>query len=73
MSLIEFETTVKGGLPVIARVACYPPEPDVGIFTRQCEIDDILWPSGKPITQKVFDSIPASDIEDILERAREYD
>lgn len=71
--LLEISASVKGGLPVIALVRTWPAEPDVGIFSTQVEIEDILWTNGKPVTQRVYDSIPASDLEAIKEKAIDYD
>lgn len=45
---VEFESTVKGGLPVTVFASIYPPEPDVGIFHNQVEITDIKWIGKKP-------------------------
>jgi len=67
---IEFETTVRGGLPVIVTCRLYPAEPDVGISTESVEIDNICWPSGKTITDRVWRSIPQADFDRIAEEAR---
>lgn len=44
---VEFETTIKGGLPVIVKAILHPPEPDVGIFYWQPEYE-MFWLKGKP-------------------------
>lgn len=65
MSKCEIETTIKGGLPVIVRASVHPAEPDVGIFTKQVDIDDICWLSGKSVSRKIYNSISAEDFERI--------
>ena len=42
---VEFETTIKGGLPVIIKASVYPPEPDVGYMGPHAEFE-IYWPNG---------------------------
>lgn len=68
---VEFETTVRGGLPVWVLVRLYPEEPDVGIFHEQAEVEDIQWLSGKTISDQVWASIPQADFDRIAEEARE--
>lgn len=67
----EFEDTVKGGMPVLVIARIYPAEPDVGIMHEYAEIEDICWPTGKPVTQKVYDSISKDDMERLTEAALE--
>lgn len=67
---VEFETTVKGGLPVIATCRLYPAEPDIGITQEQVEMESICWLSGKEVSRNVYRSIPQSDIDRIEEEAR---
>lgn len=70
MSQHEFETTVKGGLPVIAVVEIEPAEPDVGMMCSVATLEDLLWVgSRKPVTLKVFNSLSASDLNRIEEEA----
>lgn len=69
---VEFESTVLGGLPVLVRATIYPPEPDTGGFTKQVEIDEICWLSGKPVTDKVNARISKDDIYDLQYAALEY-
>lgn len=52
---VEFETTIKGGLPVVVKAVLYPPEPDVGIFDWQPEIDSIEWLKGGQIKFEIDD------------------
>ena len=67
---IQFDSVVKGGLPVTVVASIYGPERDVGIFSHWAEIDNLLWQStGKPITKYVFDSIPESDIDRLIDEA----
>lgn len=51
--MIEIETTVKGGLPVLVRADYYS-----GGYT-------IHWPNGREITNKVWNSIPDDDHKEI--------
>lgn len=69
---VEFEDTVKGGLPVLVIASVYRAEPDVGIMHEYAEIEDICWPTGKSVTQKVYDSISEDDMERLAEAATEY-
>jgi hypothetical protein len=59
----SFESTVLGGLPVWVEARVHRPEPDVGIFHEQVEIEDICWLSGKTLPPKVQDRIKDDDIE----------
>jgi hypothetical protein len=68
--IVEFETRVRGGLPLIAKVKIYPPEPDVGIFHEQAEILELYWLSGKPISRAVWRRIPSADLDRIEEEAK---
>lgn len=52
---VEFETTIKGGLPVIVKAVLHPPEPDVGIFEWQPEIHSIEWLKGSKIKFDIDD------------------
>ena len=49
---VEFESHVRGGLPIIVKARMYPPEPEIGIFHWQAE-PLICWPSGKPLSDNV--------------------
>lgn len=76
--IVEFETSILGGLPVIVRAKILPAEPDVGIFSRWVDDFDIFWPR-KPyrsITDKVYDKIPAKELDAIraqaIEQSRDY-
>jgi len=62
----EFETTIKGGLPVLVKARIYPPEYDVGIFSWQPE-PEFFWTSGKPLSIDV----PKSDMERIEDECLE--
>ena len=46
--MIEIQTTIKNGLPVIARGSLVGPEPGVGYFDYGIEDLEILWLSGHP-------------------------
>lgn len=69
---IQFETKIKGGLPVIAVCKTYPAEPDVGVFSRQIELVELLWLSGKPLPASIENNISASDLEQIMEDAMDH-
>ena len=43
---VEFETTIKSGLPVVVNAVLHRPEPDIGIFNWQPEITHITFFSG---------------------------
>jgi hypothetical protein len=71
MSTIEIETQVKGGLPVIAILDYESSDPSVGIMGDSVDYPTIHWLSGNQVTDKVFESIPQSDIERIMIEALE--
>lgn len=62
---IEFESTVKGGLPVNVFALIHPPEHDVGIFYPQVEIIDIRWigKKGGSVPDCIFDHAMKFDFE----------
>lgn len=62
---VEFESTVKGGLPVSVFASIYPPEPDVGIFYPQVEITDIKWigKKGKSVPDCIWDHAEKHDFD----------
>lgn len=68
MSEVTFQTTVRGGLPVLVTCRLYPAEPDVGCG-ESAEIEDICWLSGKPISNAVWRSIPQADFDRIEDEA----
>lgn len=43
--IAEFETTIRGGLPVVVKAVIHPPERDIGIFEWQPEFE-LFWPKG---------------------------
>lgn len=51
---VEFETTIKGGLPVLVKAVLHPPEPDVGILGWQPEYE-LFWLKGKPCRLEISD------------------
>lgn len=69
----EATVRIKGGLPLIARYRIHPPEPDVGIFHNQVEVDALLWPTGHPLSNKMLDTISRADWESIEEQLMEQD
>jgi len=66
MSIIEIDTTVKSGLPVIAIMDYEPKDPSVGWMNDSVSEPWIHWLSGKEVTKAVYDSIPKSDIDRIM-------
>ena len=64
---IEADCTILGGLPVIAVGRVYPPEPDVGIFTNQADLDDLQWPTGHSIPTHMWERISQDDLDACLE------
>lgn len=64
--MVEFQSTVKGGLPCLVWARIFPPEPDIGIFDWQAE-PEIMWLTGKPMNI----DIPQSDMERIMEECLE--
>lgn len=63
---VEFETTIKGGLPVIVKATLYPPEPDVGIFDWQPEYA-LYWLNGGECHIHVKDEDHERIIDECLE------
>lgn len=63
---VEFETTVKGGLPVLVKATIFPPEPDIGIDQWQPEFD-LFWLKGKPC----YIDIPQRDMDRISDECLE--
>jgi hypothetical protein len=68
--VIEFETTIKRGLPVIAQVRLYPSEPDVGMGPS-AELEDVMWMTGRSLPPD-FD-IPGPDLDRIEREALDKD
>jgi len=58
---LEAEARILGGLPVIVIGRVYPAEPDVGCG-ESAEIDDISWPCGKPIPDRMWERMTQDDI-----------
>lgn len=63
---VEFETTIKGGLPVLIEAVMHPPEPDVGVNYWQPEFR-LFWLKGG----ECFIDISDADQERIEEECRE--
>lgn len=72
--IVEFETRILGGLPVIVRAKILPAEPDVGIFSRWVDDFDIFWPRKpyKSIPDKVYNRISSRELDNIREEALEH-
>lgn len=60
-SRIEIQTTVKRGLPVLASGSYMSAEPDVGIFGDGIEDLAFSWLSGKPLPDKMQESVSEDD------------
>lgn len=63
---VEFETTIKGGLPVIVKALLHPPEPDIGIFDWQPEYE-LHWLKGKPCYLKISEDDHERIMEECLD------
>lgn len=70
---VEFDSSVKGGLPVCVVARIHPPEPDVGIFNHTAEIVSVHWTSGKEISDGVYASISTDDWLRLEDEALEAD
>lgn len=68
---VDFNSTIKSGLPITAIAIIYPPEPDVGILSSYAEITEIQWRTGECFTLTAYDSIPESDFERLRDEALE--
>lgn len=66
---VEFQSTVKDGLPIIVRATINPAEPDVGIMFAYPDDLDVYWPNGMPISASMYDTIPQKDIDRLHEEA----
>ena len=70
---VEFDSTIRGGLPVLVYATIFPAEPDVGIFSPQVEIEDIFWQPrrGKYNRKAALRSIPQKLFDQAMENDRE--
>lgn len=59
---LEAEARLLGGMPVLAVGRVYLAEPDVGCG-ESAEIDDICWPSGKPIPTRMWARMSQADLD----------
>lgn len=59
---LEAEARILGGMPVLVVGRIYPAEPDVGCG-ESAEIDDICWPSGKPIPTRMWARLSQADLD----------
>lgn len=66
---VTFESTIKGGLPVIADVSINPPEPDVGLSQHYGELEGLYFLSGHACS---FD-ITKQDHDRLIEEAFDHD
>lgn len=69
--MVEIETTVCSGFPVIARGSICGPEDDVGIFHPYVDDIEILTASGKP-APFIIKKISAADWARIEEEMLEH-
>ena len=63
---VEIKTTVKGGLPIIAKGKYVSAEPDVGLFEPSMEDVTFFWPSGRQVTTCMDESILEADRERVI-------
>ena len=66
MREITIETTIKGGLPVLAIMDYEPVDREMGILLGVLSDPWICWMSGKKVTKKVYESISQSELERIM-------
>ena len=69
--MIEIETTVRGGLPVLAQGRIGLPEPDVGFLGCSVYDIDILWLSGHVCNLPLSEADYQRIYDEILESARD--
>ena len=66
---VEFYTTIKRGLPVVARATISPPEPDVGLATPFIDGEiDIYFSTGHRYEKE----LSADDSDRIVKELFEY-
>lgn len=58
--MIKFDARIFGGLPVIVHGRICGPEPDVGIRRKHFEVEDVTFPSGYPISDKMWQRLQRS-------------
>ena len=64
--MIEIQTTIKNGLPVLAQGEIVGPDPDVGYFNHGIEDLEILWLSGRPCHLEITAAEEDRIIEELL-------
>ena len=64
---MEIETTIKDGLPVIARGEVQRPEPDVGIMSHYIEGIEVTFLSGHPVPFEISDKDDQRLADELLE------
>lgn len=68
--MFQFESTIKGGLPVLVEFTIAPPEPDVGIFHDTVEDLTVKWLSGHKIKFDISDRDMDRLIDEAYDHAR---
>lgn len=69
--VVEFDTTIFGGLPVTVQARVYPAEPDVGSPRPWAEVDAVTWRDGAQITRRLYDKLSRAEWERLCEEAEE--
>ena len=64
--MIEIQTTIKNGLPVLAQGEIVGPDPDVGYFHYGIEDLEILWLSGRPCRIEITAADEDRIVEELL-------
>ena len=64
--MIEIKTTIKNGLPVLARGKIIGPDPSVGYFDCSIEDLDLFWLSGHPCRIDITVSEEERIVEELL-------
>ena len=64
--MIEIETTIKDGLPVLASGEVQRPEPDVGIMSQFVEDLEVCFLSGHPVPFELSDEDDQRVVNEIV-------
>ena len=69
--MIEIQTTIKNGLPVLAQGEIVGPDPDVGYFHHGIEDLEILWRSGHPCRLAISGAEEARITDELIREWRD--
>ena len=68
---MTIETTIKGGLPVIASAIVYRAEPDVGLMGPHVEGIEVCFLSGHPVPFELSDEDDQRIADELVEAYEE--